>query len=426
MKKIPSHLILLAVIFICHLFFRFYNLEKWASFNWDQIDNAWAAAKILIAHKYPLVGMVAKQNSGMYIGPLYYYVVAVFYKLTDMNPIAAPIIAAVTSLFSFGVIYTVTKKLFSAQIGVWACGIYTFSAYITGAERSQWPVNLMPAFSILILYFLYKLITDHPKYSIYLAIMMGLFFQIHFTAIFYPLIVLCALPFVPWNKQSLKYYGISLVIFFLFFIPQIIYYSQSAHAKSIFNYSGYFQTYYHGFHIRRVMQLAFDAFIKFQSILEIPYSQIRYAMFLYVPLFYLGYLWKSVTKQKLILCYLIALWIIIPWFIFSTYKGELTDYYFVGSLYLVVIIFAWLTNAVWTSKKLVFQIAILCFWGVFVYANTQHFLHSDNKQAFIKNNIKALEAANGDHYYNYADGDPESYMFYYHMYKLKKPLPYKL
>ena len=48
-------------------------------FGYDQVDNAWAAKNIIINHWYPLVGMVAKANSGIYIGPVYYYLIAVFY-----------------------------------------------------------------------------------------------------------------------------------------------------------------------------------------------------------------------------------------------------------------------------------------------------------------------------------------------------------
>ncbi len=421
-----AHLIVLGLIFLAHLFFRFYNLEKWASFNWDQVDNAWAAAKILIGHKYPLVGMVAKQNSGMYIGPLYYYLVAIVYKITDLNPIAAPILAAVTSLFSFGIIYTVTKKLFSPWVGVWATAIYTFCAYITGAERSQWPVNLLPAFSVLILYYLYKLLTDHPKYSIYLAVVMGLFFHIHFTAIFYPMIVLCTSPFLKWDKEHLKYYGISLVIFFLFFVPQIVYYSQAAHAKSVNNYSGYFATYYHGFHIRRVLQLAPDAFIKFQSIMQVPYEKLKLAMFFYVPVFFLALIRKDKSKKTMLLCFVTALWFVIPWFVFSTYKGELTDYYFSSTLYVAIMILAWFSNELWMRKNTLIRLGLLVFWGYFAVANYYQFMGSDNKQEFKKNFIFAQQEAEAGRYINFADGDPKSYMYFYHMYKLKKPLPYKL
>jgi 4-amino-4-deoxy-L-arabinose transferase-like glycosyltransferase len=229
-----------------------------------------------------------------------------------------------------------------------------------------------------------------------------------------------------WDREHLKYYGISLVIFFLFFVPQIVYYTQASHAKSINNYSGYFNTYYHGFHARRVLQLAPDAFIKFQSIMQVPYEKLKLLMFFYVPVFFVALLWKDKTKKTWLLCLVTALWFIIPWFVFSTYKGELTDYYFSSTLYVAIMILAWLSHALWMKKFIIFRVALVLFWGYFAVANYYQFMGSDDKQDFKKNFIFAMQEAEAGRYYNYADGDPKSYMYYYHMYNLKKELPYKL
>ena len=91
-RKHPGTLIL-GILFVFHVFFRFYGFEEKHGFSWDQVDNAWAAKNILVEHKFPLVGMVAKQNSGFYIGPMYYYYVAFFYLLTNLDPIASVFIA---------------------------------------------------------------------------------------------------------------------------------------------------------------------------------------------------------------------------------------------------------------------------------------------------------------------------------------------
>src|SRR2546430_1123074 len=103
-------------IFALELFFRFYQISERNSFGWDQVDNAWAAKNLLVNHTYPLVGMVAKQNSGFYIGPLYYYVIAIVYWIANLNPIASGIFAGITSIVSFLVIFFVAKKLFSFEV----------------------------------------------------------------------------------------------------------------------------------------------------------------------------------------------------------------------------------------------------------------------------------------------------------------------
>ena len=35
-------LLCIVCVFLIHIFFRFYNIEKLAVFGWDQVDNAWA------------------------------------------------------------------------------------------------------------------------------------------------------------------------------------------------------------------------------------------------------------------------------------------------------------------------------------------------------------------------------------------------
>ena len=260
--------IIVFVLLLFHIFFIFYQLKLRASFGWDQVDNAWAAIRILREHRYPLLGMVAKQNSGMYIGPLYYYLVAIFYYLTQLNPIASPLLAACTAIFSFFVIFFVSNGLFGKRVAVLSCFIYTVSSFIIQTEHNQWPVNFVAPISLLIFYFLFLSFTKDVKYLLHTAVWAGLAFHIHFTAIFYPLIIICTLPLLPKSRKTILYVLFSLIIITVIQTPQIIYYFQ--HRLAANNYASYFQTYYQGLHLRRVLQLAHDAFIEFQAILDIP------------------------------------------------------------------------------------------------------------------------------------------------------------
>jgi 4-amino-4-deoxy-L-arabinose transferase-like glycosyltransferase len=431
---ITSHYqyILLALIFIAHVFFQFYNLEKWAPFGWDQVDNAWAAMRILVAHKYPLLGMVAKQNSGMYIGPMYYYLVALFYYFTRYNPIASPILAGYTAIFSFICILFVSRRLFSLRVAIWSCFIYSFSIVILTLERNQWPVNFIAPLSILILYFLYQSIKIDTKYLIATAFFVGISFHIHFTAIFYPIIILCTLPLLPRNKKTVVHFILALLIFLILQTPQIIYYFHN-NTGATGNYSAYFHAYYHGFHLRRVLQIAHDAFIEFQAILEIPYVGLRPAVFIYIPLFIIAYIFSGKKKKDLVLPYLVCLWIIIPWLIFSTYRGELTNYYFSLQMYLAIIIFAYLTVWFFSFKK-IYVSAILCFfWIYFAYTNVYMFfaLPEGNLLTNSENNLErhtsiVKEAIRKNEYIYFVEGSPNSYLYYYQLFINHKPEPYRM
>ena len=74
-----------------------------------------------------LVGMQAKLNSGIFIGPFYYYYIALFYFITNLDPIASGIAAGFTGIITFFVIYFVTKSLFSEKVAFIAVFLYTIS-----------------------------------------------------------------------------------------------------------------------------------------------------------------------------------------------------------------------------------------------------------------------------------------------------------
>ncbi len=191
-KKEPE-LIIFLILFFVHLFLQFYQIETKNPFGWDQVDNAWAAQRIIENHEYPLAGMQAKLNSGIFIGPLYYYLAAFFYFLTYLDPIASGILAGVTSIFTFFVIYFITSKLFSKKIALIAVFIYTVSFYSILFDKTQWPVNFITSLSLIIFYSLFNVLNGKIKYLLLLALALGFSFHIHFTSIFYIMIVLFSL-----------------------------------------------------------------------------------------------------------------------------------------------------------------------------------------------------------------------------------------
>ncbi len=419
-----KHFFLLFLLFLFHLFFRFYHLERWASFTWDQIDNAWAAVRILVAHKYPLVGMVAKANSGIYIGPFYYYLVAVFYAITQLDPIASPLLAGFTGLFNFIVLYYVAKRLFDENIALISSCIYTFSSYIIFFERSQWPVNFIPSFSLLILYFLYGAVTEKPKHILYLGFVLALSFHIHVTSLFFLIITLLSLPLVSFHKTKIAYLAVAACILGAGLIPQALYYAHSGgrRAGSINTYIG---QYYHGFHLMRFFQLTHDAFIKFVSILEFPYGFLRSSGFLYLPLFFILHRTRHTGDNAKKLRYLVLLWFIVPWILFTAYSGEISDYYFSLHLYIAIIILAYISHWIWARKLIVTKAAVVIFWMYYVVTNTQKFFlaaegNLTKDRRLVKQAIKEGKTI------GFSDGNPQSYLYFYYLYTQSGISPYQL
>src|SRR3989304_3365517 len=121
MKKLA-----LIVLFLCFVFLRFWDMEGRMQFTWDQVQNAWVMKDMIVDHKLPLEGMVAKLNSGIHIGPAYYYLLVPFYLAIDLDPIAGGVFAGAVAIATFIALFAVLRNIFSYETALAGLTLYTF------------------------------------------------------------------------------------------------------------------------------------------------------------------------------------------------------------------------------------------------------------------------------------------------------------
>lgn len=411
-------LILFLLILIFSIFLRFYQLDARAHFGWDEVNNAWAAKNIIVNNDFPLIGFQAKVNSGIYIGPYYYYFISVVYFLTDLDPIASPIMAGITSIFTLVTLFYISRKLFSVNVALIAVFLNAVSFYAINFDRTQGPVNFMPSIALIIFFSLYKIIARHPKFILLLAFAFGFSLHIHVTAIYFPIIILFSLPFFPRTKETFKYILLSIPIFLFFLFPSIISFLQnSAYTSDAISYGN---TYFHGFHLRRVTQLANDAFIQFEPYFNYS-NMIRYLKFIFIPLFMLLYLYKNISKDKLLFCYLVLLWFIVPWMVLSTYSGEISDYYYSVNRFIALLIMAYLISKIFQLKNILTRLTVMCFLIFYMAFNLQKFFLSNKPIDNLKDKKNSvLDAIRKGKQIGFYEGVPDSYLYYYYMRKKGK------
>ena len=118
------------------------------------------------------------------------------------------------------------------------------------------------------------------------------------------------------------------------------------------------------------------------------------------------------------MCYLIGLWFIVPWFVFSTYKGEISNYYFFLTRPIVLMILAYLSFFLLNLKKIIPKLLLIGFWVYFSYVNMNDFFRGD-KSDYADNRKKAIEAIDRKDIIEPYQNIPESYIYYY-LTKVKK------
>lgn len=415
MKKILQHksFFLITSLFFFSFFLRVYGMENKYPFGWDQVDNAWAAKAIISDHRFPLVGMVVKQNTGFFIGPLYYYFVAIFYWITDLNPVASHYIALTTSIFTFFTIFFVARKLFSFEVALLACLInsVTFAGFYF--DIVQWPVSFLPGVSLLIFYFLFKLLKGEEKYVLALSIVTGLAFNIHFTAIFFPIIIFLCLPFAPRSKKMLLYSLMSIPLFLIFFIPNII--SQLQNSSQVVNISKYLTSYYHGFHLTRFIQITGDGIIQFDPYLY--FQAIKPFKILIIPIFFFLFLREKISKERMILLYLVIIFFLVPWLVFSTYRGEISDYYFSINRFIALFIISYLLVKTLAVRNWIVKIIVLGFIAYYSYFNIINIFNYTDEGRLEKRLDKVIPYIESNQRVEFQEGVGESYIYYYLMRK---------
>lgn len=403
-------IISLIIIFGFHLFFRFFQLESYASLGWDQVDSAWAAKSIVVDHNFILQGPVAKGNTGIYMGPLYYYLISIVYYFTGMDPIASPIFAGLTATFNAVVVYWVTKKLFNRNVALIALFINTFSISVMHRDHIQNAIQFIVPVSYLIFYFLYRVITGCYRHLIHLGILVGLSFHVDFTSVFYPMLILFSLPFFPWEKKTIPYWAWSLVLFVILILPMFIA-GGGAQSSLGGNFLSLFNTYFHGFHLRRILQLVHDAFINIESIVH--FRMFRPFVFLLPPIFMAMYWNNKKRADTLKLYYLIGLWFVIPWLVLSTYKGELTTSYFSLPFNISIAMLSYLTWRMLRSPNKLLRVMPIIFWIWYAASSTQLFLRS-NSGTMPQQRKKVLKSISKGQVIPFKHGHADSYLYYYY------------
>lgn len=410
-KLLKNKLVWLFVfLFLLHSLLRLYDYEHKNPFGWDQVDNAWAAKNILVNHEFPLRGMQAKLNSGIYIGPYYYYLITPVYFLTNLDPAASAIIAWLTSIITFLTLFYVTKKVFSMEVAYISIILYTVSSYMFIFERVQWPVNFIMPVSLLIFYSIYKIITGNEKYILLLAFGLGFSLHIHFTSIFYFIISLCCVPFFPRTKKALHYILYSLPVGLFFFLPLMISFLTTKSGGSM---STYISTYYHGLHLTRVLQVADLALVEFDHILKV--KELSFLKFILPILFGFLYYKKTDKKRAHIVLYLMGIWFLVPWIVFSTYKGEISDYYFLSTAPLVFIIFAYFLSLLFKSNVVIAKLIALTLISIFFWINLNIFpkFHDEGSLSRRREALNTVLKRQGTiiFYPNYS----EAYLYYLYL-----------
>jgi len=173
---------LLILFLLIGLFFRVYNYEKSFSFAHDQDLYSWIAKDIVINKHWRMVGQLTSVD-GVFIGPLYYYLMAAAYCAFGMNPMSAIIPTTIIGLATILSFYFLGKKYFSHKVGLIMAFIYAVS--FGAAYYDRWSVPTEPAilWSVWFMYLILGMTKKNLKLLPLFGLLAALTYHVHIALV---------------------------------------------------------------------------------------------------------------------------------------------------------------------------------------------------------------------------------------------------
>lgn len=180
--------IILILILVVAVFYRFYNIRNYMTFLGDEGRDVLVVYRILHG-QLTLLGPTASVG-GFFLGPIYYYFMAPFLWLFNYDPVGPAIMIALFGVVTVWLVYKVGKEFFGSAVGMIASGLYAISPLVVIYSRSSWNPNLMPLFSLLTLYLIYKaLVAGNLKLFLLSGFLFGIAMQLHYLSVFLGVII---------------------------------------------------------------------------------------------------------------------------------------------------------------------------------------------------------------------------------------------
>lgn len=344
----------LLLILILASILRFYRLSDYTLFLGDQGRDVLIAKRMIIEHKWTLLGPNASVG-GFFTGPIYYYFILPFLWAFNLDPVGPVYLSALFGILTVLLTFVFCRVFFNNRTGLIAAFLIAISPKMIEISRYSWNPNPMPFFSLLtILLFHLSVLRRNLFFTFLCGVSLGILFQLHYIdLIFVPIIYLAVIFIYPLKKAIIQW--VILTIGFIvgdsmFLIFEIKH--EFPNLKSVFE-----------FITRRGQTVAPRSanFVwLFQDILKRLYEMTLFIkdqkiyIFVYFSLIALTF-WsiktlKNKTKRDKVI--ILLSWLIIGVFGIGSYRGELHEHYF-GYLYPLPFILLGLGSDCLLKKKVI-------------------------------------------------------------------------
>ncbi len=227
-KNNKKEAIIIGLIILIGSVMRLYRIGEYMTFLGDEGRDAVVVRRLLVYADPILVGP-GTSIGNMYLGPLYYYLIAPSLLLAGFSPVGPSIMVALLGILTIGLIYKITKEWFGKTAAAVAALLYAISPTVIIYSRSSWNPNVMPFFALMCIYSIWNVWQKKQyKWLISLGICFAFVLNSHYLGL-----ILAPVLGLFWlvtlikhkanRKQFINYSLLSMAVFLFLMSPLVIF-----------------------------------------------------------------------------------------------------------------------------------------------------------------------------------------------------------
>jgi len=159
LKDYKTEAILLTLILLISLVIRLYRIDEYLTFLGDEGRDV-RIVRDLLKGNFVFIGPQTSIGN-MYLGPLYYYMMAPALFLSHLNPVGPAIMTAILATVTIGFTFFVTRNWFGSVAALFATILFSLSPVAIIYSRTSWNPNPMPFFALLCVWGIYQVWDKH-------------------------------------------------------------------------------------------------------------------------------------------------------------------------------------------------------------------------------------------------------------------------
>lgn len=174
--------LLLLIIFIA-LGLRLFKINQFLTFLGDEGRDVRIVRDIITKGNLVFIGPQTSVGN-MYLGPLYYYLIAPSLAVSRLSPVGPAVMNAIIGTLCVLGVWFVGRQWFGAVAGLLAGLFYAVSPVAIIYSRSSWNPNPTPFFALICAYGIYRVWQNKEyKWIPWVGISLGFALQMHYLAL---------------------------------------------------------------------------------------------------------------------------------------------------------------------------------------------------------------------------------------------------